>query len=125
MPNLRVRIQDLDGRGRKTGKTTVSGIHYRALRDICTFAALHAHDCIKKAERKRKTPENLEALAYYQATLNNIKRLEAAILVGIAATFPPKPERPPTKEERRAAVRHSEAERKLMDDILSMMKKGA
>lgn len=117
MSALRVKIQ-VPG-----GKTTVAGIHYRALRNICTFAALHAYESIRSIERRQKTQENLEALAYYRTVLANIRHLDAAILVGIANTFPPKPERPPTKAERLAAVRESEAERKLMADILDMMMK--
>lgn len=123
MPRMRVQINDLEVKRRKKGMATVSGIHYRALRDICTFAALHAHDSIERAQqKKKKTAEDKESLDYYQSVLANIRRLEEAIATGIANTFPPRLQRPITKAERWKVVQDSERERKLFDDILDMMR---
>ncbi len=113
MPSVRFRIAG------KTKSATLSGVNYQDLRSVFDAAAINFHDDLEKLRsRKRRSRDDREAAAWIRNQLKVLELIRGAVDAGIAATYPGRPPRPPTKSERLEAVTKARKERELIEGLL-------
>ena len=103
----------------------LAGVDYNDLRSVFDGAAIHYYDEVRQlrelGDRRKLAAHERERLAFAEHQIKVLDMIKAATDTGIAATFPPRPERAPTKAERWAAVRQRKAERELLDRLRAAM----
>ena len=99
----------------------LAGVDYNDLRSVFDGAAIHYYDEVRQlrklGDRRKLTAQERGRLAFNEHQIKVLDMIKAATDAGIAATFPPRPERALTKAERWAAVRERKAERELFDQL--------
>ena len=103
----------------------LAGVDYNDLRSVFDGAAIHYYDEVRQLrklrDRRKLTAQERGQLAFAEHQIRVLDMIKAATDTGIAATFPPRPERAPTKAERWAAVRQRKAEREFLDRLRAAM----